>query len=131
MGEALMPRKRTVRRGTARLLVAMFLLWLAAGGKGLAAEEPMAGVMRSGFLGAAAGGLVGGAVYLLAGADEPERIGTGAALGVLFGVGYGLFQLFSPSDSVIFLVEPDRFTSPLGAREDHLPMIGLTIRHLW
>lgn len=55
----------------------------------------MSTIALSAFMGALAGGLVGGAIYFLDDQENPERIGYWAAGGVLVGTGIGIINVVS------------------------------------
>jgi hypothetical protein len=53
----------------------------------------MSTIALSAFMGALAGGLIGGAIYFLDDQENPERIGYWAAGGVLVGTGIGIINV--------------------------------------
>jgi hypothetical protein len=80
----------------------------------------MATIAGSAFLGAAAGALIGGAIYFLDNQSHPYNIAYWAAGGVLVGTGVGLTQI---------LVQESRASQATALQSDPAPTLRLALFH--
>ncbi len=80
----------------------------------------MATIAGSAFLGAAAGALIGGAIYFLGNQNHPYNIAYWAAGGVLVGTGVGLTQI---------LVQESRASQATAMVSDPAPTLRLALFH--